>query len=181
MSKTSDLRVISGRFRGRILKSPQDSHTHPMGAREKLALFNMVNVEQAHVLDAFAGSGALGIEALSRGADEVVFVESNAKVASAIKSNLQTLDIASAQVFTTKVANFVTNSEFYQYFDVIFADPPYDKVSLDELSQLANLLKADGTLALSTPVEQGSIEFPGLRTVSTHTYARAQITIYRKA
>lgn len=180
MPKTNDLRVISGQFRGRILKSPQDSQTHPMGAREKLALFNMVSVEQARVLDAYAGSGALGIEALSRGATEVVFVENNAKAAAIIKSNLQSLSVAPAEVYISKVATFATDSAFFRSFDVVFADPPYDKVDLDELAQLVHLLKPEGTLALSTPAEQGNIELPGLRVVSTHTYARAMITIYRK-
>lgn len=189
----SDLRVISGQYRGRVLQSPRDEHTHPMGAREKLALFNMINVEQAIVLDAFAGSGALGIEALSRGAAEVVFVENNAKVASVIKQNLQLLDLNSpkkddyspvkapkTEIFTEKVAKFTENPQFYQYFDIIFVDPPYDKMNSEEISTLANLLKSNGTLALSSPAERGNIEIPELQLISTHVYARAQITIYRK-
>lgn len=193
ISASSNLRVISGRYRGRTLQSPRDERTHPMGAREKLALFNMVNVEQATVLDAFAGSGALGIEALSRGATEAVFVENNAKVAAVIKQNLQALNIDSPSgedyspaktpktvIFIEKVAKFAENPQFSQYFDVIFADPPYDKVNPEELSGLADLLKPSGTLALSSPAEQGNIELPELQLISTHIYARAQITIYRK-
>lgn len=180
MSKNSELRVISGRYRSRTLLSPRDERTHPMGAREKLALFNMVNVEQAIVLDAFAGSGAIGIEALSRGAREVVFVDSSAKVAGIIKQNLRSLEVANVRVFIEKVAKFTKDSTFRQYFDVIFADPPYDKVDSAEISQLAELLRPSGILALSSPAAQGSIDLSGLRTVSTHTYARAQITIYRK-
>ncbi len=222
MANNSELRVISGRYRGRVLLSPRDDRTHPMGARERLALFNMVNVEQAAVLDAYAGSGAIGIEALSRGAREVVFVESSGKVASVIKQNLQNLEITDARIVVAKVAQLVNmgvqkselgrrtqdggvsaaessgalesepkqytpeknalgeGSIFYQYFDVIFADPPYNKVDLAEIAQLADLLRPGGTLALSSPAEQGSINLPPLRTVSTHTYARAQITIYRK-
>ena len=70
------IKIASGIFRGRSIKSPKSSLTHPMGAREKLALFNMIvdDLPGSLVLDAFAGSGALGIEALSRGASEVVFV-----------------------------------------------------------------------------------------------------------
>lgn len=222
MPKNSELRVISGRYRGRVLLSPRDDRTHPMGARERLALFNMVNVEQAVVLDAYAGSGAIGIEALSRGAASATFVESSGKVAQVIKQNLQNLEITNARVLVAKVAQLrgidrreaglglctqqgdvdsvecsnVPEAEpkqcvleentlgegsiFYQYFDVIFADPPYNKVDLAEIAQLADLLRPGGTLALSSPTEQGSINLPPLRTVSTHTYARAQITIYRK-
>lgn len=123
MPKLSELRVSSGRYRGRILQSPRDSRTHPMGAREKLALFNMVNVEQATVLDAFAGSGALGIEAISRGATSVTFVENSGKVAQAIKQNLQTLEIANAKIYVEKVGQFAKRPEFAEYFQVIFCRP----------------------------------------------------------
>ena len=90
MAKSPEIRVTSGKLRGRVLRSPDTSGTHPMGAREKLALFNMVNVEGERVLDAYAGSGAVGVEALSRGASEVVFVENNRRTARVILENLQT-------------------------------------------------------------------------------------------
>ena len=78
-----NIKITSGKFRGRVIKSPNSRLTHPMGAREKLALFNMINdfLPGAQVLDAFAGSGALGIEAISRGAKSAAFIEKNAKFA----------------------------------------------------------------------------------------------------
>lgn len=86
----SDLRVLAGRFRGIKLQSPRSELTHPMGSREKLALFNMLQpyLEGARVLDIYAGSGALGIEALSRGAQSVIFVEKSPKIAEIIRQNL---------------------------------------------------------------------------------------------
>lgn len=179
MSKTNELRVISGKYRGRNLKSPANSLTHPMGAREKLALFNIVSVDGLKVLDAYAGSGALGIEALSRNAREVIFVEQNAKIAQTIRENLTTLP-ADGKVIITKIANFVKQPEYYDYFNVIFADPPYDAINIDELQLLSRLLQDGGTLALSTPSSLESLELSELRISSTHTYARARITIYRK-
>lgn len=175
----SELRIGSGRYRGRRLKSPETAATHPMGAREKLALFNMVNVESAKVLDAYAGSGALGIEALSRGAEEVVFVESSAKVARIVRENLEMVE-AEGVVYAEKVEKFVERAEYQEYFDVIFADPPYDKVEVNELKRLVELLEDDGVLALSSPAEMREIELPGLRISSSHTYARARVTVYRK-
>lgn len=175
----SELRVGSGRYRGRRLKSPETAATHPMGAREKLALFNMVNVEGAKVLDAYAGSGALGIEALSRGAEEVVFVESSAKVARTVRENLAMVE-AEGAVYAEKVEKFADRAEYQAYFDVIFADPPYDRVEVKELGKLVELMREDGVLALSSPAEMGEIELPGLRISSTHTYARARVTVYRK-
>ena len=86
------VRITSGRLRGRKLETP-GGKTHPMGERERLALFNMISdyLPRTTVLDAFAGSGALGIEALSRGASEVVFVESNREAAQCIRRNLVSL------------------------------------------------------------------------------------------
>lgn len=190
MPKSPEIRVTSGKFRGRVLKSPDSSQTHPMGAREKLALFNMVNVENAKILDAFAGSGALGVEALSRGASEVVFVESSPKVARTIRENLELVGIANVRganaealepkVWTEKVSNFTKMSQFRHYFDVIVADPPYDRISIDELNKLPRLLKADGVLALSSPAKMPEIKLDGTHLSSTHVYAGARITIYRK-
>lgn len=177
----NEFRIISGRYRGRALRSPESAATHPMGAREKLALFNMVSVEQARVLDAYAGSGALGIEALSRGAREVVFVEASPKICRVIRENLDGLEGLEGEVFSEKVGRFAERPEYQEYFQVIFADSPYDKVDAAELAVLGRLLARDGILALSSPKEMGEISLEGLRTSSVHTYARAQITIYRKA
>lgn len=179
MPSANDIRVTSGKFRGRVLKSPESQHTHPMGSREKLALFNMVNVERATVLDAYAGSGALGIEALSRNADEVVFVENQAKAVRVIRGNLEMLDLE-MPVFTEKVSNFKARPEFSRYFDVIIADPPYDKISLEELKLLPELLKSSGILVISSPADQPELQLPDMRISSSHTYARARLTVYRK-
>ena len=90
------MKIISGLYKNRELLSPNSSKTHPMGSREKLALFNMLGfyLKNAEVLDAFSGSGALGLEALSRGAKKVIFVEKSPKVARIIKENCKTLKIS---------------------------------------------------------------------------------------
>ena len=84
-----ELRILSGKYKGLKLLSPDLKTTHPMGSREKLALFNMLApyLEGATVLDYFAGSGALGLEALSRGAKSVTFVETNPKARKVIREN----------------------------------------------------------------------------------------------
>ena len=179
MLDTTKLRIASGKFRGQLLKSPNSSVTHPMGAREKLALFNMVDMRGQKVLDAYAGSGALGIEALSRDASEAVFVENNHQAVQILRQNLQQLHLA-APIFAEKVAKFCQNPVFLGYFDVIIADPPYDNLDTDELSDLAKLLAPDGALVLSSPKELGEIALPELELSSLHTYARAQISTYYK-
>lgn len=176
-SPFSILRVIAGSLKGRKLISPRSSATHPMGAREKNALFNMIDVAGKRVLDAYAGSGALGVEALSRGASNVTFVENHHPAVSTIKQNLADLDLA-AEVFPGKVADFI--AEQPAPFDVIIADPPYDKIDLAEIANLSTLLNNGGTLALSSPASQPTPEIPGLAPVSSHTYAEARITIFVK-
>ncbi len=178
MPNSSNLRVISGRYRGQTLQSPASNATHPMGAREKLALFNMVNVERAVVLDAYAGSGALGIEALSRGAEAVVMVDNDMLAIRTIKANLAKIN-ASATAIKMRVGDFIKRPEYQNYFDVIFADPPYDHIDVDELAQLPTLLKPNGVLALSSPKTTAEVTLPNLRISSSHTYAGARITIYR--
>ena len=166
------IRITSGNYRGREIATP-GAGTHPMGAREKLALFNMLtgNLEGNMVLDAYAGSGALGIEALSRGAAEVVFVEKSSKACRIIRENLKSLGVEG-----TILAGDVANFETEQRFDVILADPPYDKFDLKGVVKLAGFLKPDGILVLSHPGE--APEIPGLKLLKSHKYAGAHISVY---
>lgn len=149
-----------------------------MGAREKNALFNMVDVAGKRVLDAYAGSGALGIEALSRGASEVTFVENHHLAVATIKQNLVNLNLSSASIFAGKVADFIVGQT--KPFDVIIADPPYCEIDITEIANLSSLLAADGTMVLSSPARQPAPEIAGLAMVSSHTYAEARITVFRQ-
>ena len=173
----SDIKITSGIFRGRSIKSPDSKLTHPMGAREKIALFNMISdyLPGAKVLDAFAGSGALGIEALSRGASKVVLVEKNRQIAQIIKENLKNLDCKEqAEIETKDVKNFQTG----EIFNLIIADPPYDKFSTTDLTNLPSLLADDGILVLSHPKE--APEMTGLKLIKTKVYAGACLSVYVK-
>lgn len=185
-----DLRIGSGKYRGKRLLSPASAQTHPMGAREKLALFNMIPVSGAKVADLYAGTGALGIEALSRDATEVVFVEKDPKISRIIRQNLQSLpDYATlkTQVFTESVAKFTARPEFSAHFDVIFADPPYDKVDVAAISAIKKLLAADGILVLSSPSSVTAPELKAqtadsatLELCDSRVYAGARLSVYRK-
>lgn len=186
------LRVLSGQFKGVKLFSPASSGTHPMGSREKLALFNMINPADAKVLDLYAGSGALGIEAISRGARAVVFVENDPKASATIKSNLQEIERHTSTPigFATKniremVGNFLEtalqNRDFIGYFDIILADPPYDKFETESLVNLKNFLHSQGIVVLSSPAKLEIPILPGLEVVKSHTYAAARLTIYRQS
>lgn len=172
----NSVRIISGDYKGREIMTPGGA-THPMGERERIALFNMIllYIPGARVLDAYAGSGALGIEALSRGASECVFLEKNVQAAKVISSNLRELGISERTTIERgNTANFASTEPF----DVIFADPPYDDLKLDEVSHLADFLVDGGIMILSHPAEIPEIK--GLTLIKTRQYARAHLSVFTK-
>lgn len=172
----NSVKITSGKFRGREILTPGGA-THPMGERERLAVFNMIAeiLPGARVLDAYAGSGALGIEALSRGAGACVFVERGAEAAQIIKENLARLDLTDV---TTVIKGSVADFETEGNFDAIIADPPYDHFNSIEVERLAKYLKSGGTMVVSCPND--NIEIGGLQLEKSRRYARAHILIFTK-
>ena len=172
MDKTT---ITGGKYRGRKIATPGGA-THPMGSRERLALFNMLvgELEGASVLDAFAGSGSLGIEALSRGASEVVFIEKNRVATEIIKQNLAELGASD----NTRVIKSSVEDAIFDLgeFAVVLADPPYDNFDVTEVEPLAQVVKNDGVLALSHPGDAPEIK--GLTLAKTRKYAGASISVY---
>lgn len=196
MSNT--IRITSGELKGRKISTP-GGKTHPMGERERLALFNMVSghVPGAVVLDAFAGSGALGFEALSRGAREVLFVDSSPEAEHCIIENMMSLGYfellghsemdpyhsalaqkpkckGTADVIRAKISHFKTD----KLFDLVLADPPYDRLKPDEIEHLVRFIKQGGILALSHPGDAPTM--PGLTLKKSRKYAGATISVYVK-
>lgn len=191
------IKITSGIYRGRTLLSPRDNHTHPMGSRERLALMNTLGPDiltGAVVLDAFAGTGALGLEALSRGAKSVVFVEQNPHAAYSIRRNLKFLKLINPDKQTSPVKLIEQSVEGYykaqiaagstNQFTLIIADPPYHQIAKKSLRPLLNLLAPGGYLALShpagfDPTSVGNGEMP-VELISNKRYAAANISILRK-
>jgi 16S rRNA (guanine966-N2)-methyltransferase len=124
------VRVISGRFGGQTLVAPRGRATRPTGDRVREALFSiLVSVEGARVLDLFAGSGALAIEALSRGAAEATLVDSSAAAIAAIARNLTALG-ASAELRRQRAIVFLEQARAdARQYDLVFLDPPYQRAS----------------------------------------------------
>jgi len=126
------MRVISGTARGRKLKEPFGNNTRPTSGKVKEAVFNIIqfDIEGRRVLDLFAGSGQLGIEALSRGAASVVFVESSAECVKLIRENLKACGFSDkSTVYARDAVRSLENDEKY---DLIFIDPPYETKLLDK-------------------------------------------------
>jgi 16S rRNA (guanine966-N2)-methyltransferase len=171
------VRVVAGAWKGRRLQAPRGQRTRPTADRVREALFSILgDVTGASVLDLFAGSGALGIEALSRGAGSAVFVEQDARSAAVIRSNLAAVG-AEAEVRRQDVLRFLRSVS--GSFDLVFLDPPYDSAarlagSLEEL--LPGVTAESGRIVTEsdkrTPLE---LELPLLR---ERTYGDTRIAVH---
>lgn len=127
------LRIISGEFKGRYVKAPDSDATRPMTDRVRETLFNILNniiaLDGGTVLDLFSGSGAIGLECISRGAEFVCFVEKNHKVKSNLDGNISSLGVESrTYVYNMDVLRFLETTE--RKFDIIIADPPFFDFSI---------------------------------------------------
>ena len=148
------MRVIAGEYRGRVLKSPADNKTRPTSDRLRETLFNILSPQiddATRFLDLCAGTGAIGIEAISRGAAFAAFVDKSRRACALIEENLDLLNVPENQteVFCNTAENFVQRAQ-KQAWDIVFFDPPYQNnygVFLHEFDEnIANLLSEDGIL-----------------------------------
>ncbi len=146
------MRIIAGEFRGRVLKSPTDSRTRPTSDRLRETLFNILAPrigDDTRVLDLCAGTGAIGIEALSRGAEFVTFVDKSRRACALIEENLDRLGIeeSKTEVVALPAVNF-TGRKHSVGWDIAFYDPPYDTdyslVLFDFGSEDSKLLRDEG-------------------------------------
>lgn len=176
-----NLRLISGTYGGRIIEGSGTNRTHPMGERIRGALFNIIDseVDGAVVLDAFAGSGSLGLEAISRGATHATFIERDRAAQAVITNNIKTLGVESnAKLIKAPVATWLEKTD--QKFNVIFADPPYHDLQLSTVGKLTKLLKPNGLMVLSYT---GKGEVPtglGVVVVDNRKYGDAVLAFYRR-
>ena len=154
MAKIRDLRIIGGQFRGRKIKHPETEMVRPTKDRIREAVFNMVAgyVPGARVLDLFAGSGALGIEALSRTAKSVTFVDSSKVACGIIRKNLGLIDNpANTRILKDDVLSYLQSKKPKIQYDFIFADPPYNfehNKYLLKIIRTHNILSPRGVLML---------------------------------
>jgi 16S rRNA (guanine966-N2)-methyltransferase len=128
------MRIVAGKFRGASIEAPKGSATRPTTDKVRQALFNVLEhgaprfeFEGARVLDLFAGSGALGLEALSRGARFALFVEDDSAARAAIRRNVETLGLTGVTKIWRRDATSLGEAGTLQPFDLIFCDPPYGK------------------------------------------------------
>jgi 16S rRNA (guanine966-N2)-methyltransferase len=170
------VRVIAGELRGRRISAPKGTGTRPTSDFVREAAFNLIGpVDGASVLDLYAGSGALGIEALSRGAARAVFVDRSREACRAIGANLEKLGLKATVLCQDAVRALATERGPY---DLILADPPYDFAAYDRLApHLTRLLAEDGLAVLQTPAA-AEPTLQGLAVRTSRRYGSARLTLF---
>ncbi len=177
------MRIIAGDKRGAKIVAPKGHDTRPTGDRVREAAFNLIGpVDGATVLDLFAGSGAMGLEALSRGAERAVFVESDPEAARAIERNLDKLRFTGATVVRRDARTaLAAEASARRVYDLVIADPPY--AEWPELERtlgpyLAQVLAPDGLLVVETAARVEPQLPLDLRT--SRRYGSARLTLYER-
>jgi 16S rRNA (guanine966-N2)-methyltransferase len=175
------MRVVAGTLRGRPIVAPEGEGTRPTTDRAREATFNSLvslgAVEDAKVIDLFAGSGAMGIEALSRGAASCAFLERDRKALDSIRHNIKTLQLADNT--TVLSGDVMTNVVALRNVDLVLADPPYDFDRWADLLTVLNLVIAPGGVVVT---ESGrEIQPPeGWDVIRSKRYGRAWVAFLQR-
>jgi 16S rRNA (guanine966-N2)-methyltransferase len=170
------VRVIAGEHRGRRIAAPKGTETRPTSDFVRENAFNLIGpVDGTKVLDLYGGSGALGLEALSRGAETAVFVDSSREACRTIGANLATLGLR-ATVLCQDALRFLASDR--GTYDLILADPPYTFTAYERLApHFERLLAEDGLAVLQTPAAQEPA-LEGLKIRTTRRYGSARLTLF---
>ena len=189
-----NIRLISGIFKNHKITAPNSQQTHPMSERARNAIFNTIqtDIPDAEILDAFAGTGSLGLEAISRGAKSAVFIEKNRLAQKILAENLKITEknpkSGTIKLVRSSISGWLnsTQSQFelgeiseIPTFDVIFADPPYYDPQFPTIEKLSKRLRAGGILILSQPKELENFEAENLFLISEKLYSGAKILFFR--
>lgn len=178
------MRVISGTARGRKLREPVGQAIRPTTDMVKESLFNIIqfDIEGRRVLDLFAGTGQLGIEALSRGASSAVFVDESNEAVGLVRNNVKHMGFEDrATIIKGDAVAFLRNSE---RFDLVFLDPPYDSGLVEKtLGHLIefDILKDNGIIICETKVERQLPDVePPYKKGREYKYGRIKIALFRR-
>ena len=175
------MRVIAGKLGGRVFEDPRGHHTHPMSEKARGAIFNTLgDIEGLTLLDAYAGTGALAIEAVSRGAAQVLAIDVDIDAVKTMAGSVKALKLEDTITVRRKnISGWSRNNQQMQ-FDIVLADPPYDDIRPDVLERLSVHIKPGGLFVLSWPGSEPVRIFTGLTMVSHKSYGDAQLVFYRR-
>ncbi len=186
MECSNILRVISGTAKGHKLKTPKGMNTRPTTDMIKESLFNILqsHIPGARVLDLFAGTGSLGIEALSRGASLAVFVDSRIDCVSIIRENLEHTKLTTkAEIYRSDWKNALLKLGNSRKFDVIFLDPPYHKNFLQQaLNSLSinDIINDEGIIAVERSKSDKLEIAQNLELIEDRLYGETALSFYKK-
>jgi 16S rRNA (guanine966-N2)-methyltransferase len=173
------VRIVAGARKGARIVAPAGARTRPTSDRVREALFSILgDVEGARVLDLYAGSGALGLEALSRGAASGVFVERDRAALEAIERNVSKLDLPGASVVRADAGRFLAGER--ETYDLVFLDPPYEVVEslrMPLATHLPRILSPSGRAVLETAAAV-ELDLSPLEARTTRRYGSTRLTIY---
>ncbi len=178
------LRIVGGRWRGRKLAVPDVEGLRPTGDRMRETLFNWLNavLPGASCLDLFAGSGALGLEAISRGANSVVLVEKNRRAADSLRHHCQVLEAGNANVIEAD-ARFWLDTTNHAPFDIVFLDPPFSESLLEPVCQqleLGNLLSDNALIYIETPASNAPVVPSRWQQIKQKVAGQVAFLLYRR-
>jgi 16S rRNA (guanine966-N2)-methyltransferase len=173
------MRIIAGSLGGRNFDAPKGDRTHPMSDKARGGMFNSLgDIDGLTALDAFAGSGALSFEALSRGASHALLIESDRKAQKTIEENIKALGLKQAKLVKAKASSWSDNNE-KQQFDLVLLDPPYDDLQLQLVQKLTRHVNNNGLLVLAWPGNLTPPELTGFKQIKQNQYGDAQLIFYR--
>lgn len=175
------MRIIAGKFGGRTFQSPKTFNTHPMSDKIRGALFNMLgDIEGLTVLDAFAGSGAIGFEAISRGAKSALLLELDKDAFQTIRRNIKDLSLDEQVHAIRGNIKGWSNNNVHHKFDIVICDPPYDAVLEQVIYKVSRHVAKGGTLVVSWPVSEPIPVIPEMERLRHKTYGNATLVVYKK-
>lgn len=174
------MRVVAGALGGRNFEAPRGHRTHPMSDKVRGALFNMLgDVSGLSVADLYAGSGAIAIEAVSRGAAEVTSIEADKTAYTTITKNIETLGLGD-QIKPHKMYVHSWLNRTNDSFDIVIADPPYDDLQYKTLDKLHEVVKPGGILVYSLPPTARLLLPDTCVELNNKNYGDATLVFYRK-
>lgn len=176
------MRIISGSLKGRNFNSVGGHRTHPMSEKIRGAIFNALgDIDDLTVLDAYAGTGALSFEAISRGASSVVALDADAKASTTIHENIQSLGLEEKVTASRVYAHAWSRRHPNDQFDIVIVDPPYNAMEPKDLIKLTKHAKKGGIIVLSLPPDSGfKLAASRQELLQFKNYGDAELFFYRQ-
>lgn len=175
------MRVIAGSLGGRLFEAPHGHRTHPMSEKMRGAIFGALgDINGLTIFDPFTGSGALAIEAISRGASEALAIEVDPGAYAVATKNVEQLGLKNQIKVTKAYAGAWSTRHQDIKFDIVLLDPPYDKIPYRDLKRMPRHVTKEGILVLSWPGSYDPLYFEGLAIVKQKKYGDSALFFYQR-